>query len=75
MKLARDLSVLFAVLIAMAMVTFGTFEYRETGILLLWLALLVLVFLLLAVVSEVERLQARIDELENPLAGNGEHEL
>ena len=75
MKLARDLSVLFAILIAMAMVAFGTFEYRETGILLLWLALLVLVFLLLAVVSEVERLQARIDELENRLAGDEEHEL
>jgi len=65
MKLVRDLSALFALLVALAMITFGTSEYRTTGVLLLWLALVVLTFILLAVSVELEKLEKRVKELES----------
>lgn len=74
MKLARDLSVLFAVLIAMALLAYGAFKHRITGILLLWLALLVLVFALLALVLEIERLNSRVEGLESSLRNRREGE-
>ncbi len=67
MKFIQDLSALFALLIAAAMLTYGTFEYRTTGILLLWLAFVILAFLLLAVSVELEKLEKRVKELESNL--------
>ena len=72
MKLVRDLSALFALLIAAAMLAYGAFEYRTTGILLLWLALVVLAFLLLAVSMELENLEERVKELESNLESRQE---
>ena len=65
MKLVRDLSALFTLLVALAMIIFGTSKYRTTGVLLLWLALVVLTFILLAVSVELEKLEKRVKELES----------
>ncbi len=73
MRLTRDLSILFVLLVAAAMVNFATPDHRVAGIALLWLALLVLVFLLLALVLEVKRLQKRIEGLKT-IPKNNERE-
>ena len=67
MRLVRDLSVLFAVLTSLALVLWVRPEKRADAAFLLAIALVVLMFLLLAFVREVERLESRVIELESHL--------
>jgi len=72
MRLVEDFSALFTILIAAALLAYSTFEYRATGIIMLWLALLILAFLLLAISAELERLGKKVEELESNLKSPGE---
>ncbi|ASJ04963.1 hypothetical protein A3L01_06135 [Thermococcus barossii] len=67
MRLVRDLSVLFAVLTSLALVLWVRPEKRADAAFLLAIAFVVLMFLLLAFVREVERLESRVIELESHL--------
>ncbi len=71
MKLTHDLSILFALLISAAIISWALPEGRPQATLYLGMAFVVLVFLLLALTVEVERLRKRIEEL-NAIQTDGE---
>ena len=64
MKLVRDLSVLFALLVSISLLLWAQPESRGSVGFYLGIAFLVLAFLLLAIWRELERLEDRILELE-----------
>ena len=64
MKLVRDLTVLFALLVSISLLLWAQLESRGSMGFYLGIALVVLVFLLIAIWMELERLEDRILELE-----------
>ncbi|ASJ13675.1 hypothetical protein [Thermococcus radiotolerans] len=64
MKLVRDLTVLFALLVSISLLLWAQPESRGSVDFYLGIALVVLVFLLIAIWMELERLEDRILELE-----------
>ncbi|NJE10757.1 hypothetical protein [Thermococcus sp. MAR1] len=64
MKLVRDLSALFALLISISMLMYAQPEHRKAVDFYLGVSFVVLAFLLLAIWRELERLEDRILELE-----------
>ena len=65
MRLTRDLSTLFALLVVLALLAYATPGGRSAGMTILWLAFLVLAFLLLAMSAEMRRLERRMREMES----------
>lgn len=75
MKLVRDLSALFALLVSISVLLRAQPESRGSADFYLSIAFFVLAFLLLAIWRELERLEDRILELEFVLGeseGNGD---
>jgi phosphoglycerol transferase MdoB-like AlkP superfamily enzyme len=65
MRLIRDLSTLFAVLVALGILLWPQTEMRPLGTFLLGVAIILLVFLLVAITQELERLHEKVEELES----------
>ncbi|ASJ12928.1 hypothetical protein [Thermococcus thioreducens] len=64
MKLVRDLSALFALLVSLSLLMYAQPEHRRDVGFYLGISFVVLAFLLLAIWRELERLEDRILELE-----------
>ncbi|ASA77878.1 hypothetical protein [Thermococcus sp. 5-4] len=70
MKLVRDLTVLFALLVSISLLLWVQPESRGSMGFYLGIAFVVLVFLLIVIWRELERLEDRIIELEFILGGS-----